>query len=71
LLELFLSARRPQLVVVPPRVWHGIENLSDEPGTVINIPDRAYQYAQPDHWRLPPDTDQIPYAFGTGRRAGR
>jgi dTDP-4-dehydrorhamnose 3,5-epimerase len=63
LLELLQSAQRPQLVIVPPRVWHGVENLSADPATVVNLPDRAYQYAAPDHWRLPPDTDQIPYTF--------
>jgi dTDP-4-dehydrorhamnose 3,5-epimerase len=70
-LELLLSARRPQLVVVPPRVWHGVENLGDEPVTVVNLPDRAYQYAEPDHWRLSPDTDQIPYTFGGARHPAR
>jgi dTDP-4-dehydrorhamnose 3,5-epimerase len=72
LMELLLSGRRPQLVVVPPRVWHGVENLSDEPATILNLPDRAYQYAEPDHWRLPIDTDQIPYRFGSksSRRTG-
>jgi dTDP-4-dehydrorhamnose 3,5-epimerase len=65
LMELSLSGRRPQLVVVPPKVWHGIENLCDEPATIVNLPDRAYQYAEPDHWRLPADTEQIPFAFGS------
>ena len=59
LVELLLSGRRPQLVVVPPRIWHGVENLADEPATIVNLPDRSYQYADPDHWRLPIDTNQI------------
>jgi dTDP-4-dehydrorhamnose 3,5-epimerase len=25
--------------------------------------DRAYTYEDPDHWRLPPDTREIPYRF--------
>jgi hypothetical protein len=36
------------------------------------MPDRAYRYEAPDHWRLPSDTDQIPYVFqpSTVRGAG-
>jgi dTDP-4-dehydrorhamnose 3,5-epimerase len=54
---------RPALIVVPPGVWHGVQNLGSEPALLLNLPDRAYQYEAPDHWRLPPDTDRIPYSF--------
>ncbi len=54
---------RPALIVVPPGVWHGVQNLSASPALLLNLPDRAYEYESPDHWRLPPDTDRIPYAF--------
>jgi dTDP-4-dehydrorhamnose 3,5-epimerase len=30
---LHLSVARPTLVVIPPRVWHGIQNLADSPST--------------------------------------
>ena len=55
------GSARPGLLVVPPGVWHGVRNISDGPTTVINVTDHAYEYDAPDHWRLPPDTDQIPY----------
>jgi dTDP-4-dehydrorhamnose 3,5-epimerase len=54
---------RPLLVVVPPGVWHGVQNLGSEPAFLINMPDRAYRYEFPDHWRLPQDTSEIPYSF--------
>lgn len=62
--ELLLDERRPQLVVVPPGVWHGVENLDRVPALIVNMPDRAYDYQTPDHWRLPPTTNEIPYRFG-------
>lgn len=62
-LELLLSEYRPQLVIIPPGVWHGVENVGSSPAVIVNMPDRAYQYSDPDHWRLPPSTDQIPYRF--------
>lgn len=57
------GAVRPALVVVPPRVWHGVRNPGAEPALLLNIVDRAYSYDDPDHLRLPPDTDQIPHRF--------
>jgi dTDP-4-dehydrorhamnose 3,5-epimerase len=61
---LHLSVARPTLVVIPPRVWHGIQNLADSPSTFVNYFDLQYDYTDPDDWRLPPDTDEIPYRFG-------
>jgi dTDP-4-dehydrorhamnose 3,5-epimerase len=52
--------RRPALVVVPAGVWHGLRNLEASPAVVLNLVDRAYDYADPDHWRLPADTPEIP-----------
>jgi dTDP-4-dehydrorhamnose 3,5-epimerase len=60
---LHLSPTRPTLVVIPPRVWHGIQNLSDGPSTFVNYFDLQYDYRAPDDWRLPADTDEIPYRF--------
>jgi dTDP-4-dehydrorhamnose 3,5-epimerase len=61
--EILCSLYRPRLILVPPKVWHGVQNASKEPAMIVNVPDRAYDYDQPDHWRRPPDTDLIPYRF--------
>ena len=60
---LYASPLRPSLVVIPPHVWHGIQVLGHEPGAFVNYFDHAYDYDDPDDWRLPPDTDEIPYRF--------
>ena len=54
---------RPALVVIPARVWHGIQNLAATESSVLNIVDRAYAYEDPDHWRIPADAAQIPFRF--------
>lgn len=55
---------RPALVIVPARVWHGIQNVSaTTPTVVLNLVDRAYEYEDPDHWRVPQDAPQIPFKF--------
>jgi len=32
---------RPLLVVVPPGVWHGVQNLGSTAALLVNMPDRA------------------------------
>lgn len=59
--ELGFGEHRPGLVVVPPGVWHALKNLRDAPSVVVNLVDRAYDYAEPDHWRLPAGSPEIPY----------
>ncbi|AUN95721.1 cupin domain-containing protein [Pseudazoarcus pumilus] len=67
--EFKLATVRPMLVVIPPRVWHGVHNYCGAPAILMNAVDRAYRYEGPDHWRVPPDSDAIPYTF-PGHRAG-
>ncbi len=61
--EFRLGAMRPALVVVPPKVWHGVQNIDNEPACLLNLVDQAYRYEDPDHWRVPHDTPAIPYRF--------
>lgn len=60
---LHLSGMRPMLVVIPPGVWHGLQALSAEGCSFVNFFDHAYDYDDPDDWRLPPDTGEIPFRF--------
>ena len=61
--EFCFGEPRPGLVIVPPGIWHAVENLLETPSRVLNLVDVAYVYDDPDHWRLPLDTDRIPYRF--------
>jgi dTDP-4-dehydrorhamnose 3,5-epimerase len=54
---------RPALVVVPPRVWHGLHNISSGAGIVLNLVDRAYAYEDPDHWRVSHGDPRFPVSF--------
>lgn len=65
--EFRAGAGRPGLVVIPPQVWHAVENVGNAPALLINAVDKAYRYESPDHFRLPLDTDQIPYRFRQGQ----
>lgn len=58
-----LSDMRPGVLVIPPGIWHAFENLTMEPATLLNYFDREYQYDDPDEYKLPFDTPDIPYSF--------
>ncbi|MGE3958720.1 MAG: cupin domain-containing protein [Vicinamibacterales bacterium] len=61
--ELKFGEHRPALVLVPPRVWHGVQNIGSAPARILNLVDRAYCYESPDHWRIPSDSPHVPYTF--------
>jgi len=65
--EFRFGEQRPGLLLIPAGVWHGVQNLRDEPGGILNLVDRAYSYRDPDHWRLPLDSPRIPFSFTATR----
>lgn len=54
---------RPMLIVVPPKVFHAVQNIHGGESSLLNIVDVAYQYEDPDHWRVPLNHPDIPYKF--------
>jgi dTDP-4-dehydrorhamnose 3,5-epimerase len=58
-----IAGARPQLLVIPPDVWHGVQNLGGGSACFVNYFDVAYDHADPDEFRLPADTADIPYRF--------
>ena len=66
--EFHLDEHRPTTIVVPPQVWHGVQNSGASACIIANMPDRPYRYEDPDHWRVPPDSRHIPYSFATHAR---
>ena len=59
----YLSRMRPILITIPPGIWHGLQNLDNTESSFINYFNIPYNYDEPDEWRLPFDTDKIPYQF--------
>jgi dTDP-4-dehydrorhamnose 3,5-epimerase len=57
----FFGAHDRGLFVIPRGVYHAIRNVGAADLTFINMPTRAYDYASPDKYRLPPDSPAIPY----------
>jgi dTDP-4-dehydrorhamnose 3,5-epimerase len=61
--EFYVGDARPTFLVIPMGVWHGLQNLGATDALVVNFPTRAYSYEDPDHYRLPYDTPEIPYSW--------
>lgn len=59
--EFFIGHLNPLLVKIPPLVMHGFKGLGPGMTLMVNVPTELYNYQEPDEYRLPPDTDQIPY----------
>ncbi|HVT61457.1 MAG TPA: dTDP-4-dehydrorhamnose 3,5-epimerase family protein [Thermoanaerobaculia bacterium] len=61
--EILLSERNRGLVIVPQGVYHAVQNIGESDALFLNMPSLPYDHANPDKYRLPLDTDAIPYRF--------
>jgi dTDP-4-dehydrorhamnose 3,5-epimerase len=66
--EVFFGDRKPLLVKIPPLIQHGFKAIGGETAYAVNIPTELYNYKEPDEYRLPPDTKQIPYDWSLAPR---
>jgi dTDP-4-dehydrorhamnose 3,5-epimerase len=64
LMELFIGDKNPLLVTVPPGVYHGFKAIGNRTAFFLSIPDLPFNYEDPDEFRLPPDSPEIPYEWG-------
>jgi dTDP-4-dehydrorhamnose 3,5-epimerase len=65
--EFTASEKNPGLLIVPPNLYHGWKNIGNTEAIIINMPERMYDYAQPDALDLPWDSEVasriIPYKW--------
>lgn len=59
--EFFMGHLNPILLKIPPGVMHGFKGISEDMTLIVNVPTELYAYDEPDEYRLPADTDEIPY----------
>ena len=50
-------------MVIPRGVFHAHVNVGRTDALLVSMPTRAYDHTDPDVYRLPLDTDLIPYRF--------
>ena len=59
--ELFLGERNNILLKIPRGIIHGFKVIGVEPAILLNFPSEVYRPDQPDEYRLPWNTPEIPY----------
>ena len=59
--EFFIGEKNIMLISVPSFVYHGFKAIGTQTAYFINVPTLTYNYDEPDEFRLPPNTDKIPY----------
>lgn len=61
--EFFLTRDGLNQITIPPGVWHAHVNVGQGDLVFANAPTEPFQHDNPDKWRLPLETDEIPYSF--------
>jgi len=51
----------PIMLKIPKGVLHGFKGISEEMTLIVNVPTELYNYEQPDEYRLPAHSEEIPY----------
>jgi dTDP-4-dehydrorhamnose 3,5-epimerase len=64
--ELYFSEYNRGLLNIPPGIYHATKNVGTVEATLINLPNKLYNYSTPDKYRLPVENDYIPYRFENG-----
>lgn len=63
LFRVTLSEKSRACLRIPAYVWHADYNPGTKDVMLVNMTTKAYDHANPDKYRLPLDTDLIPYDF--------
>ena len=59
-----ISEYHRALLTIPAGVWHAERNIGTTDVLVVNFPTIQYDHANPDKYRLPLDTDELPVRLG-------
>jgi dTDP-4-dehydrorhamnose 3,5-epimerase len=60
---IYLGEEKPGLVIIPTHVYHAVQNVDGKTGCFLSMPTIAYNHADPDRFRMPLDSKEIPYDF--------
>ncbi len=61
--EFFVGEQNPSLIKIPPYVLHGFKAIGTGPVYIVNFPTQLYNYKEPDEFRVPSDSKDIPYSW--------
>jgi len=61
--EIFLGEHNPMLLHIPKGVYHGFKCVSETEAMVVNFPTEPYDHEDPDEYRIPPHSGEVPYSW--------
>ena len=61
--EIYRTDLDRNLMVIPAFVFHAHQNIGTTDALFVSMPTRAYQHDDPDVYRFPVGSDEIPYRF--------
>jgi dTDP-4-dehydrorhamnose 3,5-epimerase len=53
----------PNLVLIPPGIWHGFKAMGDTGAYLLHLNDQAFNFGQPDEEKIAIDDPRIPYRW--------
>jgi len=59
--EFFIGTHNTELLQIPPKVIHGFKCISDMEAIVLNCPSEPYDPKEPDEFRIPAHSPDVPY----------
>lgn len=59
--EFFVGEHKPIMVQIPRGVLHGIKGVGVEEAIVVNLVTEPYNREEPDEFRVPPHSADVPY----------
>jgi dTDP-4-dehydrorhamnose 3,5-epimerase len=61
--KVYLSEQDKKAINIPSGIYHATNNIGVKEALLVNFPTAMYDRKNPEKYRLPCDTDQIPYSF--------
>lgn len=62
--EFIMGEENQILLKIPPLVLHGFSPADNKEATILNVPTELYTYENPDEYRVPYDSNEVPYDWG-------
>ena len=59
--QIYMSEHTPAVLRIPPGICHGWMCVGTDEAYIINLTTEAYNYSQPDEFRIHPHDNEIPY----------
>lgn len=66
--EFFMGDRNPIMVQIPALVLHGFKAYGDSEAIIVNLVTELYNYSDPDEYRIPPHSVEVPYDWALQER---